>query len=299
MQDITANKKSKRISSSQLKLIAIVLMFIDHIGAILIDGYFYETGILVDNMFTITREAPMFSMVEKLYYIDIALRLIGRLAFPLFAFLLVQGFMHTRSKKKYLIRLLIFALISELPFGLVMAVIHQPSRNVFFTLSLGFMAIWGIEYIDSKGAASKKEVASAAPDAPSEEAGNDGSASAAGGILTKALVSPSSRNFLTIIWLAACCGLAALIKSDYSSFGVLTIVALYIFRREPVKSMAIACAILTLLGGLIEFPAFLNLLLIRRYNGEKGRPLFGKYFFYAFYPVHMLLLYCILQLIVR
>ena len=89
MQDITANKKSKGISSSQLKLIAIVLMFIDHIGAILIDGYFYETGILVDNMFTITREAPMFSMVEKLYYIDIALRLIGRLAFPLFAFLLV------------------------------------------------------------------------------------------------------------------------------------------------------------------------------------------------------------------
>ena len=100
----------KGINTFVLKWIAIVSMLIDHVGAVL------------------------FPTCEWM-------RIVGRLAFPIFAYLLVEGFIYTRDVKKYMIRLGIFALISEIPFNLaffgsLLAPVHQ---NVFFEL---FVGIW-------------------------------------------------------------------------------------------------------------------------------------------------------------
>lgn len=103
----------KGINTFTLKLIAICAMLIDHIGAVLLPQY----GIL---------------------------RVIGRIAFPIFAYTLVEGFLHTHDVKKYLIRLGIAAAISEVPFDL--AIYGRPivlgHQNVFFTLFLGILMLY-------------------------------------------------------------------------------------------------------------------------------------------------------------
>ncbi|MDD2979065.1 MAG: TraX family protein [Hespellia sp.] len=101
-----------------LKLLACLLMLTDHVG----DVFFPE------------------------YYI---LRKIGRLAFPIFAFLVVEGFYHTHDVKKYMLRLFIFSLVSEVPFDL--AFYHTPfypeHNNVFFTLLFGLVILYFVQYI--------------------------------------------------------------------------------------------------------------------------------------------------------
>jgi len=110
-----------------LKLCALVTMFVDHIGAVLIENtYLYN--------------------IEKFRMLDVCLRLIGRLAFPLYAFLLVEGFLHTRSWKKYTLRILVLALLSEIPFDLAAyGKMNWEHQNVFFTLLIGLLVLKGIE----------------------------------------------------------------------------------------------------------------------------------------------------------
>lgn len=95
-----------------LKWIAMATMLIDHVGAVLIP-----------------------QLVE--------LRIIGRLAFPIYCFLLVEGAVHTSNWKKYLGRLLAFAVISEVPFDLALRgrLVDVTAQNVFFTLSFGLLAV--------------------------------------------------------------------------------------------------------------------------------------------------------------
>ncbi len=95
------------MNSFQLKIIACILMAIDHIGAI----------IYTDN---------------DLY------RVIGRLSFPIFAFLLTEGYMHTKNLKKYFLRLFIFAIIPQIPYSLAFG---MDILNIFFTLFFGMLAI--------------------------------------------------------------------------------------------------------------------------------------------------------------
>lgn len=77
----------QRLDGTVLKLIACLSMFIDHLGAVCFSGM-------------------------------MGFRIIGRLAFPIYCFLLVEGAVHTRNMKKYILRMGIFALISEVPFDL-------------------------------------------------------------------------------------------------------------------------------------------------------------------------------------
>lgn len=102
-----------KINTFTLKMIAIVSMLIDHMGAILFPQY-------------------------------IILRYIGRIAFPIYTYTLVEGFMHTRDIKKYMVRLGIFALLSEIPFDLAFrgSVIYIQKQNVFFTLFLGVLMLY-------------------------------------------------------------------------------------------------------------------------------------------------------------
>ena len=127
------NKSS--FSGMDLKLCALFTMFVDHVGVGLIENtYLYH--------------------LESFQMLDVCLRLIGRLAFPIYAFLLVEGFLHTSSWKKYALRMFTFALLSELPFDLAAyGRIYWKHQNVFFTLLIGLIVLKGIEKVEENKAA--------------------------------------------------------------------------------------------------------------------------------------------------
>lgn len=107
------------MTSFALKIIAIVSMFCDHFGDAYIGSFSF-------------------------------FNLIGRIAFPIFAFQISEGFIHTKSIKKYFLRLGIFALISQIPFWLFAHKFlgtNDLSLNVFFTLFLGLLGIYLYDYI--------------------------------------------------------------------------------------------------------------------------------------------------------
>lgn len=116
----------KGLSGSTLKLIAIITMLIDHIGAAVI------ARLLIAGQGS--------EMLYKIYY---AMRAVGRVAFPIFCFLLVEGFFYTGSRKKYALRLFGFALLSEIPFDLAFSgkTLEFGYQNVFFTLLIGLLTI--------------------------------------------------------------------------------------------------------------------------------------------------------------
>lgn len=129
IQDKYSLKKIKCLSGSTIKLIALITMIIDHIGSVILRKV---PKALV----------PIFSVMSHRVSVYVIFRLIGRIAFPLYCFLLVEGFTHTRSKKKYGINLLVFALISEIPWNLKSnGTLLYESQNVFFTLLIGFLGM--------------------------------------------------------------------------------------------------------------------------------------------------------------
>lgn len=112
--------QGKGLSGSALKVIALVPMTVDHIAYYL--------------------------MVHGTLQYDL-MRTVGRMAFPIFAFLLVEGYVHTRSVRKYALKLFVFALVSDIPWWLLN---HDNTHNVFFTLLLGLVAMEGMKKIDNK-----------------------------------------------------------------------------------------------------------------------------------------------------
>lgn len=116
------NKKLS-LNMSQLKTIAIICMFIDHAACIML-----ERGVGLSGNF---------------YMIDRVMRGIGRIAFPIFCFGIVEGFCHTRNAREYLKRLILFALISEIPFDLAFrsSIFSMSYQNVFWTLAFGLAAL--------------------------------------------------------------------------------------------------------------------------------------------------------------
>ena len=220
------------MSGTALKWIAVISMLIDH-----------TAEVLMNHNAALTE--PIWAQIYVL------MRGIGRIAFPIYAFLLVEGFLHTRDVKKYLTRMFLFAVVSEIPFDL--AVFHTPFywgyQNVFFTLFLGLLALAGIRW--------------------------------GTGLWKQALA------------LIMCVGAAQLINCDYGAFGVFFIVLLYMTRYDKKTQ--------TVLGALSlvwELPGILAFLPIRLYNGTRGR-CGNKYFFYAFYPAHLLILWVIGRFVLK
>lgn len=231
--------KENGITAAGLKWIAIIFMFIDHFGASVLTQYIIKNN-LTDN-----------NSVMGFYHI---IRLVGRISFPIFIFLLIEGFCHTKNLKKYLLRLGLFALLSEIPFDLAFyqTIFSFQSQNVFFTLFIGLFTIFLFSHWESLSASLK----------------------------------PLAFTIGKISILFAGMGMAYLLQTDYSYAGVLAIFLMYQWRKKPCVSMAIGVTILTLFCSLTESFAFINLALIALYNGKRGKQ--SKYFFYLFYPLHLL-----------
>ena len=131
-------QKYKILSGSALKVIAVVSMLIDHTAFAIFGG----SSIL------------LFSFMGHRFFLYDTMRNIGRIAFPIFCFLLTEGFLHTKNRVKYGINLFAFAIISEIPWNLLHqgTVIATGSLNVFFTLTLGYLGLCAIEYFaDRRG----------------------------------------------------------------------------------------------------------------------------------------------------
>ena len=224
-------------SGYTLKWIAIVTMLIDHIGAVLFENGFIKVY---------NQQLPgafSYSVTHAVWYADIWMRKIGRIAFPIFCFLLVEGFFHTSNRKKYALSLGIFALVSEIPFDLAFrsSILEFTYQNVMVTLLIGFLTIWAMEVLRQKNPA----------------------------------------------WMVVAAGIGVLagylVKSDYSWKGIILILVFYFFYYEPVEKTIAGCLAL-----LWEAPACLAFVPINLYNHKRGRSL--KYFFYWFYPAHILIL---------
>lgn len=248
------------LSSAVLKNIAVVTMLIDHIGAVIVTRLLIQKG-LYGAMVDQEAYIAWVGQNRGMYGTYMAMRIIGRFAFPIYCFLLAEGFQRTHNVKKYLGRMLLFALISEVPFDLAFSgrLWNMQYQNVFFTLFIGLMVIAGLRLVDQR---------LAGPETWRKLAGV--------GLYAVIIVAGST--------------LALILKTDYSFKGILAITVLYLFRSRR-KAQVWAGVIVFLLMDGLEMIAALSFLLIWFYNGARGRQ--NKYFFYFFYPVHLLLLWLI------
>lgn len=133
LEVILESKKYQKLSGSTIKTIALATMIIDHVSKYILSQTEFATSPLLTFFFS---GMTVCSLME----------LIGRIAFPLYAFLITEGYVHTRDKKKYGRNLLIFAVISEIPWNLEhTGNFFYCEQNVFFTLFLGYFAIYVYE----------------------------------------------------------------------------------------------------------------------------------------------------------
>ena len=237
----------KYFNASHIKWIAIVTMLIDHIGATIVEKmYFSHLTFFWNNLY-------------------LTCRTIGRIAFPLFAFFIVEGFMHVKNDNKrllrYLFRLFIFIFISEIPFDLAFnnSIIEFSYQSVYFTLFLGLLAITSLEYL-------KKYLKTKISN-----------------ITFQKIVIFSAF----IVTICAFIIIANILKTDYSAVGIITIVLLYLLYKHKELGMLLAIMCLTYKSSL-EIFAIVDILILWQYNGQRGKQ--NKFFFYTFYPIHLLIL---------
>lgn len=221
------------MSSNKLKFIAILTMVIDHIGYVLF---------------------PEIIMI----------RIIGRLAFPIFTFLIAEGYLHTKNVNQYMVRLGVFAIISEIPFDFAFhgKILEFHSQNIFFTLFLGLLAIKTYHYFKEKS------------------------------------------KILSIGSLILMCMISFVLKTDYYVFGVLMIFFFDRLRHRYALKMLVEavllCGLTIIIGlskadfslaGTYQIFSLASLALIHFYKGEFGRRIPGlKLALYIFYPMHLIVI---------
>lgn len=244
----------KCINTFFLKLFAIIIMTIDHIGAIIGTERFEDS-----NYITISNLIP--------YDTYVLLRSIGRLAFPIFCYLIAEGFFYTRNVYKYALRLLIFAFVSQIPFslGIHKLFINYKELNVFFTLTLGLISIIIVDKC-----------------------------------ITLYKKNKDTETKYLFILLSVICTLiitlfANFLTSDYEWYGVLLVLSFYLLKDKYICQLLIIGYITYLFCNKnihdIQMLSLYALIPIWLHNHKKGPGL--KYFFYLYYPLHQIVLYFI------
>lgn len=243
-------KRGFDLSSKALHIFAMVFMLLDHAWATLLSDYQWLTCV-------------------------------GRLAFPIFAFMIVEGYSHTRDLKKYVLRLFVFALITEIPFDLMVGntLFFYVHQNVLWT----FLIAIGLIYINELAKKKGKWWLN---------------------VLT-ALVTVALGFFLGFVTFV-----------DYNAAGILTVLVFYFFRGRKWwcylgQLVCLYYINVEFLKGLYfevelfghEFEvvqqglALLSLGFIWLYKGRQGKSSKTfRYFCYAFYPLHMFILWLIMVL---
>lgn len=258
--------KRKILTGAVLKNIACLTMFMDHFFAILVYNYmsFYPVN------------GAWEPKIEKVYRMG---RDIGRISFILFAFLIVEGFVYTRSRGRYLLQLFCFALLSEIPFDLAFSGtwLDWSGQNVYWTLFLGVLMLTFWEYLERQRG-----------------------------------LAPGAAKIMVLV---SFCAAAFLFSTDYRFMGILLIFVLYRTRGSALPVQITAAGLVMFFGtwgsnciryaetytvaylmrfSLRELYGLFAFALIFFYNGERGRQL-PKPVYYVFYPLHLLLLYVVAQ----
>ncbi|MBE6116247.1 MAG: TraX protein [Erysipelotrichaceae bacterium] len=192
--------KYKIISGSVLKTIALIAMLIDHIAAFFLQD---SSNIILRIG---TKQLTNYSLM----------RIIGRIAFPIYCFLLVEGFVHTKNRKDYGLRLFLFALISEIPWNLAHSgSVLYPKQNVFFTLLFGYLGMCSINKLEET----------------------------------------EYRDTVSVVELLALLLCSIVCNADYGCKGFAFILMLYVLRKKAlVKSVIGACILPSKWAGLAFFP---------------------------------------------
>ena len=252
-------KKYRCLSGSGLKILAIVTMIIDHIGA----------------AFPRSTASVVLHIGQKRLMLYTVLRFIGRLSFPIYAFLLVEGFLHTKNFGKYALNLLVTGIIAEPVFDLVLfdSFPDFTHQNTLFTLLIGLCCIHLLDSLIRRRYS----------------------------VLQK--LGKPGIFVLCIIAIAGSMAISYYLYTDYGhrsaegfflqGRGVLAIVLLYLFHDSKIAQSVI--------GNLpfeYEPAAFFSILPMMLYNKKRGfTSKLVKYGFYAFYPLHLMLLYIIAVLL--
>lgn len=269
-------EKESGISADALKVIAMLTMLIDHVGA------------------------ALFTDME-------ILRLIGRISFPIYVWLLVMGFVHTSSRKKYMLQMGACAFISEVPFDLAFCNgLTFRWQNIYFSL------LWGLILMTALEKVLDAEVEKKLP--------KDRKVDGRGGANEKVACVPAVRIALILLVFMM---IAQLFHFDYGCTGPVLVTAFYLYFRTGRPQLLAGFLIFSfsnlctpvldslfnggILDGALADPiiwsnAFATVLIecfgvmaipfISRYNGVR-RWKKGKAFFYLFYPLHLLILYAI------
>ncbi len=223
-------KKYQIMDGTALKILAMISMVFDHVGDMFFPGALW-------------------------------MRMIGRLAMPIFSFCIAEGYSHTKDKNRYLLRMGGFALISEIPFDLAFeGRIGLSHQNIMLTFFLSILALMLFDRIRGE-----KD-----PETDKYSAG---------------------KTALGTLAVAAMAALALLVRADYTVFAVIAVFLFHVFRhrRHAVRSaIGVAFLALTRTVGYYCATGF-SLIPLLLYNGKRGKGL--KWLFYAFYPGHLLLLY--------
>lgn len=225
----------KLFSGSTLKIIALITMLIDHVAATLL------ARIIIVNGYD-----------EALYNCYYVMRKIGRIAFPIFIFLMIEGFAKTRSKGKYMLRMAAFAVISEIPFDLAFSaeVLEFSYQNIFFTLLIGMLVMWAFDYIGKKDWNMWVQLG------------------------------------LCMLVFVAGMELAEVLHTDYGAKGIMCIVVIYLFRWNRLLQIAAGSV-----AFLWEIPAPLAFVPIAFYNGKRGLKLkYIFYVFYPLHLIILYLI---------
>jgi TraX protein len=220
-----------------IKMIALSSMFFDHLGAFLFPGNIY-------------------------------FRLIGRLSFPLFAWAIANGAHFTKNINKYLIRILVLAFISQIPYQLLFKTygVDKPGLNIIFTLALGIFSIILLKKFNK--------------------------------ILMRALIILLLPLFALLVHADyGAFGVLTIIifylyydnQIKYSFFYTLLVAVFYLLPNIVNKYFSGTFDISNIY--FLEIFSALSLIIIAGYNRKKGYDL--KYLFYIFYPVHLLVIYLI------